>query len=92
MPEDTELLRSIDTKLAALLAITLDQYLRETDLARPRHASVDSMLRSVGMGARDIAALLGKTEQAVYNKWKVDDEASANKKSSRKKKTGVTDD
>lgn len=77
-----ELLEAIDGKLAALLAITVDQYLRDTGVAESRHASVDSMLRGVGIRARDIAALLGKTERAVNMKIKADEDA----KKPRKKK------
>lgn len=80
-----ELLERIDAKLGALLALTLDQYLRDTGMAKARHASVDSMLRSAGLTAKDIAALLGKTERAVYMVWKADDEAKAAKKKSRGK-------
>ena len=85
-----DLLKSIDTKLSALLAITLDQYLRDTGVAKARHPSVDTMLRAAGVSAKDIAALLGKTERAVHMVWQADDEAKAAKKKSRGKKTGPT--
>lgn len=75
-----ELLEAIDSKLAALLAITVDQYLRETGAAQSRHASVDSMLRGVGISARDIAALLGKTERAVNMKLKADEDGKKPRK------------
>lgn len=65
MSED--LLKKIDTKLAALLAIAIDQHLRSTpELAKPKERSIDELLSGVGMSARDIAALLGKTERAVH--------------------------
>ena len=64
---DTDLLRAIDRKIAALLAITLDDFLRRhPETAKPRPRTLDRMLADVGVGAKEIAALLGKTEQAVY--------------------------
>lgn len=72
MSEEEELLRSIDTKLGALLAITLDQYLRATSIAKTRHPSVDIMLRAAGLSAKEIGALLGKTERAVQKVWQTD--------------------
>ncbi|MGI8707342.1 MAG: hypothetical protein ACR2LG_03960 [Actinomycetota bacterium] len=56
----------IDAKLGALLAISVDQYLRETGIARPKPRSIDKILNDVGLTPQDIAALLGKTERAVY--------------------------
>lgn len=64
MAED-ELLSRIDSKLGALLAISVDQYLRETGIARPKPRSIDRVLADVGLSAREIAALLGKTDRAV---------------------------
>lgn len=62
-----DVLRRIESKIAALLAITLDEYLREhPDLAKPRPRTVDQLLADVGVAVKDIASLLGKTEQAVY--------------------------
>jgi len=63
---EEEALRAIDAKLGALLAISIDQYLRETGVARPKSRSIDKMLSDVGLSARDIAALLGKTDRAVH--------------------------
>jgi hypothetical protein len=61
-----QLFERIDGKLGALLAISVDQYLRETGIARPKPRSIDKMLTDVGLTPQDIAALLGKTERAVY--------------------------
>lgn len=62
-----EILKRIDSKLAALLAITVDQYLRDNpDVAKPRHESIDQLLVGVGLPVKDVAALLNKSEQAVY--------------------------
>ncbi len=52
--------------LAALLAISVDNYLRETGIARPKPRSIDHLLSDAGLGAGDIASILGKTERAVY--------------------------
>jgi hypothetical protein len=62
---DHELLASIDAKLGALLTLTLDSYLRETGIAKPKERSVDAMLARVGLTPQQIAALLGKTDRAV---------------------------
>jgi len=63
---DETTLKKIDAKLGALLAIQLDQYLRETGVARPKARSIDRLLTDVGLSAKEIAALLGKTERAVH--------------------------
>jgi hypothetical protein len=59
-------LKRIDAKLGALLAIALDQHLRETGVARPKARSIDRLLTDAGLTAKEIAALLGKTERAVH--------------------------
>jgi len=63
---DETTLKKIDAKLGALLAIALDQHLRETGVARPKSRSIDRLLTDAGLTAREIAALLGKTERAVH--------------------------
>lgn len=64
--DDTELLRAIDTKLGALVAIHTHRLLIEDpDLAKPRPRSIDKMLFDVGLTQADIGRLLGKTRQAV---------------------------
>ena len=63
--QEIELLTRIETKLSALLVIAVDEYLRETDVARPKPRSIDRMLADVGISQKEIAALLGKTPQAV---------------------------
>jgi len=60
-----ELLRRIDTKLAALLAIVVDGHLRDTDIAKPRPRTIDKMLADVGLTQSEVAQVLGKTRQAV---------------------------
>lgn len=56
----------LEAKVTALLAISVDLYLRETGVAKPRPRSIDKMLLDTGLPAKEIAAVLGKTEQAVY--------------------------
>jgi DNA-directed RNA polymerase specialized sigma24 family protein len=60
------LLRDIDSKLSALLALTVDRHLRDTGVAKPKERSIDQMLSDVGLGAAEISRLLGKTERAVH--------------------------
>jgi len=65
MNTNDAVLRSIDARLAAILTLTLDSYLRQTGVARPKERSVDKMLSDVGLSAATIASLLGKTDRAV---------------------------
>lgn len=60
-----ELTRS-EKILTAILTISVDNYLRETGTAKPKLRSIDRMLNDVGLSAQEIAAILGKTERAVY--------------------------
>lgn len=60
-----DLLRAIDAKVSALLALVLDAYLRQTGAARRKERSVDVMLFDVGVPIATISKLLGKTERAV---------------------------
>lgn len=62
--------------LAALLAISVDNYLRETGIAKPKPRSIDRMLSDVGLAADEIASVLGKTERAVYLQLASDKKAS----------------
>lgn len=70
----------------AQLTIQVDQYIRETGVARPKPRSIDKMLADVGVKTTDIAHLLGKTERAVQmqlsadskKKAKTDDAAAEN--------------
>lgn len=59
-------LEQIDAKVSALLAIVLDAHLRASGVAKPRARSIDRLLTDVGLSPTAIAALLGKTERAVY--------------------------
>jgi hypothetical protein len=60
-----ELLERIDAKLGAILALTLDDYLRSTGIARPKPRSVDRLLADAGLNTATIAQMLGKTDRAV---------------------------
>jgi hypothetical protein len=62
---EEETLRKVDAKLGALLAIAVDQYLRDTGVARPRARSIDKLLSDSGLSPQQIASLLGKTDRAV---------------------------
>lgn len=62
-----DLLRKIDSKIGALLAISIDEYLRNhPEVAKPRPRTIDQLLLDVGLPVKEIASLLGKSEQAVY--------------------------
>lgn len=61
-------LQRIDAKLSALLAIMIDRYLRDTEVARPKPRSIDQLLSDAGLANGEIAKLLGKTERAVQLK------------------------
>jgi hypothetical protein len=67
MAGDTELevLRSIDSKLGALLTITLDNYVRTHNVAGAHPVSIDVMLSNAGLSSNEIATMLGKTPRAV---------------------------
>lgn len=63
--EILEELKKNNRLLGALLAISVDQHLRATDLAKPRPRSIDRMLADTGLNGVEISKLLGKTRQAV---------------------------
>jgi hypothetical protein len=64
-----------ETLQLAQLSIAIDQYIRETGIARPKPRSVDKMLADVGLKASDIANILGKTERAVHLQLAADTQA-----------------
>ena len=66
MAEDP-LLRSIDTKLNAILALLAEGHLRAHGSQRQQRArSLDRILTDAGVSAREVGKLLGKTERAVH--------------------------
>jgi hypothetical protein len=66
MASSDDLLRSIDAKLSAILTLVLDVHLKQTGVAKAKDRSIDVMLTDVGLSAKQIAALLGKTDRAVH--------------------------
>jgi hypothetical protein len=61
------LLRSIDTKLNAILALLAEGHLRAYGSQRQQRArSLDRILTDAGVSAREVGKLLGKTERAVH--------------------------
>jgi len=82
MNGNDDLMRSIDAKLGAILTLTLDGYLRQTGVARPKERSVDKMLSDAGLSASAIGDLLGKTERAVHMQL-----AEAKKKTASRRKS-----
>jgi hypothetical protein len=75
-----EVLERIDAKLGAILALTLDAYLRETGIAQPKPRSVDRLLADAGLNTATIAKMLGKTERAVQLQLQGSDKKKATRK------------
>lgn len=73
--EIIEELKKTNRLLYALLTVTVDRHLRETDLAKPRPRSVDRMLKDIGLNHVEIATLLGKSKQAVGQMLAAEDKA-----------------
>lgn len=86
MATNEEVLKSIDAKLSGILVLTLDSYLRETGVARPKARSIDKMLADVGLSPATIAGLLGKTDRAVHMQLQTERTRAAAKKQGRRKK------
>jgi predicted XRE-type DNA-binding protein len=69
-PSQTELVTAVErveTLLRALLTIQVDQYLRATEIAKPRMRTIDRMLSDAGFSQPEVAKILGKSQQAVSN-------------------------
>lgn len=60
-----EALERVETILNSILGIQIDQFLRDSGIGKPRPRSIDRMLADFGLSGVQIAALLGKTPQAV---------------------------
>jgi hypothetical protein len=56
-------LRNIETLLRAILAVQLDG--RERELGTGSNRKIELVLNDMGLGAREIAALIGKNYDAV---------------------------
>lgn len=60
-------MRSIETKLTAVLALMADSHLRAHGTPRQqRPRSLDRILTDAGLSAREVGKLLSKTERAVH--------------------------
>ena len=73
------LLRSIDTKLSAILALTLDGFVRAYDVDGAKKMSIENRLIGAGLTQNETAALLGKTRQAVGQRLKGSTTSTAKK-------------
>lgn len=60
-----ELLRGIDQKLRALLALQVHQQLADKSGSSKKPRSLDVVLADAGLSAKEIATILGKTDRAV---------------------------
>ncbi len=60
-----EALLRVEKVLTAILGVQVEQLIRDTKIASPRPRSIDRMLSDFGLTGAQIAALLGKTPQAV---------------------------
>ena len=49
-------LKKLNRNVSAMLAITVDRHLRDTDLAKPRPRSIDRMLADLGLSGSEIAS------------------------------------
>jgi hypothetical protein len=63
--EALEVLRSIDQKLSAVVALLADERQRETEPGRQRQRNIDQMLTDQGLSGAQVGRLLGKSRQAV---------------------------
>lgn len=77
-------LKKLNRNISAMLAITVDRHLRDTDLAKPRPRSIDRMLADLGLTGAEIAKLLGKTPQAVSIALSKDKQPARSKKADAK--------
>jgi hypothetical protein len=71
-----EALERVETILNSILGIQVDQFLRDSGVGKPRPRSIDRMLADFGLSGVQIAALLGKTRQAVSQALAKDDKAA----------------
>lgn len=84
-PQD-DLLASIDMKLGALLSLAIADRLPET--ARASNRPLDEVLRDAGLPVAEIAALMGKSPQAVRQVLDAQDGSSSRKKRPRRTTDG----
>jgi hypothetical protein len=63
--DESFLLQSIDTKLRALLALTVDAWITGGDSPRRNRRPLDVILSNAGLSTKEIANLMGKTDRSV---------------------------
>lgn len=87
--ESLAILRSIDARLSALLAISVEDLLRRTpELANPRPRSIDRLLTDAGLDQAQVATLLGKSPQAVSQQLAKDGKAKKRAPAVKRAKAG----
>lgn len=65
MADELAVLTNIDKKLSALIALMVEQHLRETESTKYKPRSADRILTDLGMSGSEVGRLLGKSQQAV---------------------------
>lgn len=85
-------LKKLNRNVSAMLAITVDRHLRDTDLAKPRPRSIDRMLADLGLSGAEIAKLLGKTPQAVSIALSKDKQTTKSKKTDLKQSVASSEE
>lgn len=86
-----EALERVETILNSILGIQVDQFLRDSGVGKPRPRSIDRMLADFGLSSVQIAALLGKTRQAVNQALAKDDKAAKASSAKVTPETGAPD-
>lgn len=86
-----EALERVETILNSILGIQVDQFLRDSGVGKPRPRSIDRMLADFGLSSVQIAALLGKTRQAVSQALAKDDKAAKASSAKVTPETGAPD-
>ena len=86
-----EALERVETILNSILGIQVDQFLRDSGVGKPRPRSIDRMLADFGLSGVQIAALLGKTRQAVSQALAKDDKAAKASSAKVTPETGAPD-
>ena len=78
--ETLEVLKSIDRKLSAVIALLADDHMRVTDTGRQRFRSLDRILTDQGLSGTQVGRVLGKSQQAVSQALARDRKASGRAK------------
>ena len=75
--ELTAAIGRVEILLRALLTIQVDEFLRSTELAKPRARTIDRMLVDAGFSQPEVAKILGKSQQAVSELLRRQDKKAA---------------